>query len=159
MKNNVFKIALLIITGIIYYRIYLKFFGENQTIIDTDSFKEEVNTHLIKPKKEFYLNLSFNDPFLEEKTSKNELNNIVSSVPINEYQKPKKTKIEWPIIKYKGMIKKSTIKSPLAIVVLDNINLLVHEKDVLFDGLIIKKINQNEILISYKKENKYFGRN
>lgn len=160
MKNKGLTYALLIVVGIIWYKVFFRVLSNIQ---DDEEFVVQPNqsngTLLSIHRDTFTLNASYRDPF-GGSLKQHESTAIVNAPPVINTQKIKaqKVKEQWPSIKYKGLLRKTSSNNPLAIIYIDGIQLQMRKGEEVFDGILIKSIHRDSVVIVYQKEKKVFWR-
>ncbi len=72
----------------------------------------------------------------------------------------KAIKVKEPLsmIRYKGLVRKTSSSDPLAIIYIDWIQMYMRKGDVAFDGITLKSVHKDSIVVWYKKGKKVFRR-
>ncbi len=161
MKNKRFTYVLLVVVGFIYFKLFVRI---------SDNISEEANLPVaavdemklddIRSKKSFHLMANYPDPFL--KTAR-----IVAKpgtdIPNENIPKPvvKKEKpvVYWPAIKYYGIVQKTSSKKPRALISIDGTMYKVYSNEEIFDGIVIKSIKRESMVVSFQKEIKTISLN
>ena len=63
-----------------------------------------------------------------------------------------KQEFSWPGINYVGRVKRTDSKNPLAILKVDNLQLMLREGEELYNDIVLSKIWRDSIQIRYKRE-------
>lgn len=162
MKNKGLTYILLIVVGIIWYNVFFRIKGnlEEDEVQNTNSFSESL--YKVKERKEFVLNASYRDPFSGIKApvvTSNE-NNTSPPAPIIREPKiiPPPRIHHWPKVSFYGIVKKHNSKTPLGIINIDNMLFNLREGEVVLDGIKIKKIYRDSVLLEQGKNEKMFVR-
>ncbi len=157
MNNKLLKYLLLtgvvLVWGIIIYKITKNINEDsstNQSTIPNKKTPEQVTKN-----DEFILIANYRDPFFENNiTEANTQQQAIitekqiDKIPFIQKQKP----ILNTNIKFYGMIQNKTTKKKVAVISVNGVDDMVQEKQKLGD-ILIKKINQHEIIVTYKHEN------
>lgn len=154
-------VFVLALWGTIVYRYVNNFFYSQGSIID-----EDYNQYsLIKINKRDTFNLAnlSRDPFLGKTTKKNKaipIKKISTIKASNKISKPTLSKIMTPIptIQYFGIIKSSSKKDEMIIVKINNVVKKMRLNSE-FEGVKLKKVFKDSILISFNNNLKYIVRN
>ena len=157
LKNKRFTYILLFVVGFIYFKLFVRISSNiseesNLPVAQMDQMQIEN----IRSKKSFHLKANYPDPFLKnsgivQKTAANLDPNAPPPLP-----KPKKEKplVYWPSIKYYGIVQKSSSKKPRALISVDGTMYKIYLNEEIFDGLMVKSIKRENIVVHYQKENK-----
>lgn len=154
MKNKRFTYVLLAVVGFIYFKLFVRISSNisEETNLPVNQV-DEMQISDIRSKKDFQLKANYPDPFLKgggipAKTT--------ASLTVNELPPPppKKEKpvVYWPAIKYFGIVQKSSSQKPRALLSIDGVMYKIFPNDELFDGLTIKSIKRESIVVYYQKE-------
>ena len=154
-------VFVLALWGTIVYRYVNNYFYTQSSIIE-----EDYNQYsLIKINKRDTFNLGNlnRDPFLGKTTKKYKLisvNNNSTTKFKNKISKPVSSKISTPIptIQYFGIIKSSSKKDEMIIVKINNVVKKMRLNSE-FEGVKLKKVFKDSILISFNNNLKYIVRN
>ena len=158
MKNKRFTYVLLLVVGFIYFKLFVRISSN----ISEDSELpvaqlDEMKIEDIQAKKNFHLKANYDDPFLKAgrisvkpTASLNNENASLSEPP----KKKEKPIVYWPAIKYYGIVQKTSSKKPRALLSIDGVMYKIYPNDELFDGLTIKSIKRESIVVYYQKETK-----
>lgn len=157
MKNKRFTYILLAAVAFIYFKLFVRISsnisGESNLPV---AQVNEMQIENIRSKKSFNLKANYPDPFLKnsgmvQKTAATIDPNAPPPIP-----KPKKEKpvVYWPSIKYYGIVQKSSSKKPRALISVDGTMYKIYPNEEIFDGLMVKSIKRENIMVYYQKENK-----
>lgn len=158
MKNKRFTYVLLLVVGFIYFKLFVRI---SSNISDESSLPvtqvDELKLENIRTKKSFHLKANYADPFLKagriSVKPTGSLNN--GNEPLPEPPKKKeKPIVYWPAIKYYGIVQKTSSKKPRALISIDGTMYKIYVGEEIIDGIIIKSINRERMLVSYQKESK-----
>lgn len=152
MKNKSLTYVLLLVVGFIWYKVFIRV---SSNLSDEDVVlvqpNETKSSFLTIQRDSFSLNAAYRDPFTttprQAVSAATELTKIVPDKKII-----KKVAISWPLIQYKGLVKKSTSNDPLAIIYIDGIQLYMRKGERVFDGILVKSVHRDSVVIVYKKE-------
>lgn len=154
-------VFVLALWGTIVYRYVNNYFYSQSSIIE-----EDFNQYsLIKINKRDTFNLANlnRDPFLGKTTNKYKpisINNNSTIKVSNKISKPISSKISTPIptIQYFGIIKSSSKKDEMIIVKINNVVKKMRLNSE-FEGVRVKKVFKDSVLISFNNNLKYIVRN
>ncbi len=157
MKNKGLTYVLLVVVAFVWYKVFVRVasnFG-NEDFVE-NSRNKAPGIHVLS-RDTFQLLANYRDPF---GASKREIAQITPqespSPPIN-YIKPKPVDY-WPKIQYKGLIKRTDSSNPLALVYIDGNALQMRKGEVIFDGIQIRGVYRDSLVVHYKKSNRTFYR-
>ncbi|MCF8414633.1 MAG: hypothetical protein K9G40_00210 [Crocinitomicaceae bacterium] len=159
MKNKGLIYVLLIVVAVIWYNVFYRVvsnLNENETtLLESNAIKPTVKTI---DRDTFKINANYRDPFGGTSVVlNNDLYN--ESIPEIRLSVPKqKQRIQWPIVEYKGLVRKTDSPNPLAIIYIDGIQLHMRKGESVFDGILLKNIGRDSVVITYKKEKRVFWR-
>lgn len=160
MKNKGLTYALLIVVGIIWYNVFFRvvsnFDNDEVSIVEPNQSK---NSLLSVHRDTFTLQANYRDPFGGSLKQNIALNSSEVSNPSPTPKiKVEKIKEHWPSIKYKGLIRKTSSNNPLAIIYIDGIQLQMRKGEKVFDGILLKTVHRDSIVVVYQKEKRAFWR-
>lgn len=160
MKNKALTGILLVVVGVIWYKAFFRvkdsFFGEETSAVSSP-LNQQLSFASIS-RDTFSINLDYRDPFGE--TEKSYLAEPPQSdVPQNRPAvAPIKRGVDWPSIVYFGQVRKTTSKDPLAILSIDGYKHTMRKGENIYDGIVVKAIGRDSLVIRYKNEQKVFWR-
>lgn len=161
MKNKRFTYVLLLVVGFIYFKLFVRISSN----ISEDSELpvaqlDEMKIEDIRSKKMFQLKANYQDPFLksERLVQKPKLNNE-NVAPPEPPKKKEKPPVYWPAIKYYGIVQKTTSKKPRALISIDGTMYKIYPNEEIFDGIIIKSIKRESMVVSFQRETKTISLN
>lgn len=160
MKNKGLTYALLIVVAFVWYKVFVRvasnFTGEDTALVQPNDRKTAFRSI---ERDTFSLNASYRDPFTGSSGS---LQPVTDQVPPTtskpEAKVVKKTTVDWPTIRYKGLIRKTNSSNPLAIIYIDGNQLYMRKGESIYDGIVLKTIHRDSVIISYKKGKRTFYR-
>lgn len=154
MKNKRFTYVLLVVVGFIYFKLFVRISSNisEETNLPVNRV-DEMQIRDIRSKKDFHLKANYPDPFLKGGGIPSKVNAATTGENMPA-PPPKKEKpvVYWPAIKYYGMVQKSSSKKPRALLSIDGVMYKIYPNDELFDGLTIKSIKRESIVVYYQKE-------
>ncbi|MNJ84240.1 hypothetical protein D3C87_16890 [compost metagenome] len=165
MKNKRFTYVLIAVVGFIYFKLFVRIssnIGDDSSIPAPLTDKLQVEN--IKPKKDFHLRANYPDPFLKNSGMSTtpqspNLNVLNENIPKPPPPKKEKPIVYWPAIKYFGIVQKTSSKKPRALISVDGIMYKIYPNEELFDGLTVKSIKRESIVIAFQKEVKTIALN
>ncbi len=164
MKNKKFKLALIILTILIWGIIIVKIigaFGNPKLEVKRQSVSIAHESHVIV-KDTFTLSLKYNDPFLAS-FSKAIKNTNENGFKVEQTTNSRKANIQskkilpttWPIIKYSGQIYNSSSKKHTGLLSINRKEFLVLVKEN-YSDVYIDEIFSDSISLKYYNEFKVF---
>jgi len=146
---------IIIIWGILFYRLYLLFFP-SETLVITQGEIIIANTNTSFKKDTFNLIDNYRDPFLgKRETSVEKPEKLSLSVPVNIGKKT--NSLQWPSVSYTGMVKKEKSILPLAFIHINGNEHLVRQGDKI-EGILLKKVYKDSIEVVFEKEKKVISK-
>lgn len=162
MKNKRFTYILLVVVGFIYFKLFVRISSNisEETELPIAQI-DQMKLDDIRVKKSFRLKANYQDPFLKnsrivQKTASNLDPNAPPPAP-----KPKKEKpvVFWPAIKYYGIVQKTSSKKPRALISIDGTMYKIYTNEEIFDGIVIKSIKRESMVVSFQKETRTISLN
>lgn len=162
MKNKALTGILIVVVGFIWYKAFFRvkdgLFGEGTEIV-TPSRNQQISFASLS-RDTFSINLDYRDPFGETKKSYSAAPPQIDARPINRsVSRPVKQSVNWPAIVYFGQVRRTTSKDPLAILSIDGYKHTMRNGEKLYDGILVKAIGRDSMVIVYQKEKRIFWRN
>lgn len=160
MKNKPLTFVLLGVVALLYYNIFFKVKGylqdKNELSVVEPNRPNVSSVQLIKDT--IILKLDYRDPFGQSNmmvinNDLDSLNKIKESI---KYKQPEY--VNWPDIKYHGLLKRTSSSKPLGILSVDGYKHQIRKQENLYDGLVILSMNAEAVKVRYKKETKTFFR-
>lgn len=152
LLNKILIFFLLLIWSVIGYKLITNIFGKNEivqmksVVNEPQINKENVETSI------FALPIITRDPFLGSYTTRK----MENSQTQNRHSKiDKKKPIVWPQINYYGFVKGENNKNALALLKIDG-KLERVRKGTNMNGIAIKEIYQDSILVIFNNQKKIF---
>jgi len=162
LKNKRFTYILLVVVGFIYFKLFVRISSNisEETELPIAQI-DQMKLDDIRVKKSFRLKANYQDPFLKnsrivQKTASNLDPNAPPPAP-----KPKKEKpvVFWPAIKYYGIVQKTSSKKPRALISIDGTMYKIYTNEEIFDGIVIKSIKRESMVVSFQKETRTISLN
>lgn len=157
MKNKALTYVLLAVVAFIWYKVFFRvkdnLFGEEEQ--STELRREEPQLPTIQ-RDTFELLADYRDPFGETKRQTQMINPEVQQVV--QAPKPPKPQIIWPKIVYYGQVRRTTSKNPLGILSIDGYKHTLRRGEQVYDGIAIKAVGRDSIVIRYNRQTKIFWR-
>ena len=159
MKNKRFTYVLIAGVGFIYFKLFVRI---SSNITDDSGIPAPISDKLqvehIQPKKDFRLRANYPDPFLKNSgmsTNPQPASPAVTeNIPTPPPPKKEKPVVYWPAIKYFGIVQRTSSKKPRALISVDGIMYKIYQNEELFDGLMVKSIQRESIVVAFQKETK-----
>lgn len=161
MKNKALTYILLIVVGAIWYQVFFRvkgnLMGDEETVMASEQRQQKLPP---LERDTVDLKLNYKDPFgITKKVKKNPLlADVQNPVPTQHVRHTPKPQFIWPQITYYGQVRKTYSKKPLAILKIDNIQLMMRNGEEVFDGIILKTVSRDSIQVKYKGRIKTFYR-
>ncbi len=150
---------MLAVVGFIYFKLFVRISSNisEDTSLPVVSI-DEMKIEDIGSKKSFRLKANYPDPFLKtsgfmQKRDANAANPDGSMPPVAPVKK-EKPMVYWPVIKYYGIVQKSSSKKPRALISIDGTMYKIYPGEEIIDGIIIRSIQREKMQVSYQKETK-----
>lgn len=161
MKNKALTGILLVVVGFIWYKAFFRvkdgFFGDATEIVAP--IQNQTISFANLSRDTFAINLDYRDPFGETKKSysaeppQTDLQQAQRSV-----SRPAVPRVNWPEIVYFGQVRRTTSKDPLAIISIDGYQHTIRKGESLYDGILVKAIGRDSLVVTYAKEKRIFWR-
>lgn len=160
MKSKGFTYILILAVGIIWYKVFVRVVSNFEDVpIELSQNANLTNVNLSVHRDTFKLNADYADPFrIGHQSVVSQNFNSENTTPKIVRPRIEKPMIFWPKIKYKGLVKRTNSNDPLALILIDNNPLHMRKGEVVFDGIQLKSIYRDSVLIIYNKEKKVFRR-
>lgn len=162
MKNKTLTVILVIVVGFIWYKVFFRIKGNLEAeSAEQVQLVQQKKAFLAVARDTFNLKADYRDPFGNTKFQ----SAVVNQAPdehqqLSERIKPKeKEPTRWPTIKYYGQIRDRASNDPLGIISIDGFKHNMRKGEQVYDGILIRTIGRDSIVIRYKKETKTFWRN
>ena len=160
MKNKALTYVLIAVVALIWYNA---FFRVKENLFGDDEIELEGIQH-IEPqfpeihRDTFLLRANYRDPF-GETSAQQESSDTAKQQPQPPAPKPPKPSVAWPDIVYFGQVRKTHSSNPLAILSVDGYRHTIRRGDKLYDGLMLKTVERDSIVIRYHGKMRTFWRN
>lgn len=153
--NIILIIVVLSLWGTVGYKYVNRFFMSDEIAYDfTDAYKNA--TVSIIEKDTFQLQPLSKDPFLNKEFSKPvKLRKIIRTRPKAKIETKPKANIPFPLVQYFGYIKSKDKKQELILLKINN-RLERVRLNSNIDGLVVKKIYRDSVIVFFNKETKCF---
>lgn len=161
MKNKKLMYILLPVTAIVWGLIIYKIISavsSDEDFVNTNSIPPTIGTKDSIPVREITLLANYRDPFLGKPITKIDrtVNNTKRQLNIAPITVANVVPAAiWPQISYVGIIENKKKMSKVAILRIDNSELLLKEKDV-SNNILVEKIYKDSIQLVFNKERKIF---
>lgn len=157
MKSKALIYILIPVVGFIWYKVFFriksKIVGDNTEIVQPNRSLQEFEA---AQRDTFDLELDYRDPFGEVKR-KVKTESIASNSPsipvVNRNPRPV---MHWPSILYKGRVKHTSNNKQHALIEIDGFLHRMRLGESVYDGIVVKGIGRDSIVIRYKKQTKTF---
>lgn len=162
MKNRALTVVLVLVVGFIWYKAFFRvkdsFFGEDEAATNLRPNDQPVIFASLS-RDTFAINLDYRDPFGETKRSYDAAPPTTIQVPNKQPAAVRvKRGVDWPAIVYYGQVKRTTSKDPLAILSIDGYQHTMRQGEKIYDGITVKAIGRDSMVITYQKERRVFWR-
>lgn len=159
MKNKALTGILIVVVGFIWYKAFFRvkdnFFGENTEV--APPVRNQPISFASLSRDTFSINLDYRDPFGETKKSYAPVP-PQNATPVRTAPRPVRRGVQWPAIVYYGQVRRTTSKDPLAILSIDGYKHTMRRGEKLYDGILLKAIGRDSMVIVYQKEKRVFWR-
>ena len=161
MKNKALTGILIVVVGFIWYKAFFRvkdgFFGEETEVVAPT--RHQPISFASLSRDTFSINLDYRDPFGETKKSYSPSPPQNTTRPVSRTApRPVKQATPWPDIVYYGQVRRTTSKDPLAILSIDGYKHTMRKGEKLYDGITLKAIGRDSMVIVYKREKRTFWR-
>lgn len=154
---------MLVVVGFIYFKLFVRISSNiseesNVPVAQVDEMKLES----IQSKKTFHLKANYADPFLKSGRIATKPTGMAGNENVAPPEPPKKKEkppVYWPAIKYYGIVQKTTSKKPRALISIDGTMYKIHPNEEIFDGIVIKSISRESMVVSFQKETRTISLN
>ena len=136
-------ILVVLIWGLIFYKIYSKFGGDKQTAKNLPHVVDKVENGLRD--SVFTLSLDYADPFLKGSGQPTE-------TPVKNITIPRV--VNWPLVEFRGLLTNSSKKESTGLLRIQSSNLLVKQGKV-YAAIKIRTITRDSILMEYQNESRW----
>lgn len=162
MKSKALTGILIVVVGFIWYKAFFRvkdsFFG-NETEITAPQRNQSISFTALS-RDTFAINLEYRDPFGETKRTYSAAAPQINAGSTNRI--PATPRVQkttpWPDIVYYGQVRRTTSKDPLAIISIDGYKHTLRKGERLYDGILLKAIGRDSMVLIYKKEKRVFWR-
>lgn len=163
MKNKGLTYGLIIVVGVIWYQVFVRvksnFEAEEIVPVATES---TMGKRTIQKPKSFKLHANYRDPFTGKLSATDPPPTLApdpnAMLPAPPKPKPEPVIIQWPSIRYYGLVRKTTAKEARTLVSIDGNIYKVKQGEQLLDNILILKVTRDYVQIKYKKEVRTFER-
>lgn len=148
--------------GVIWYQVFVRvksnFEAED---VPTNLSNTTVEKRTVKKPDSFRLLANYRDPFTgklsaQENPVPSPNPNVPPVNPPVPKPKPEPVIIQWPSIRYYGLVRKTTSKDPRTLLSIDGSYYKVKQGEQLLDNITIVKVTRDFVQIRYKKELRTF---
>ena len=162
MKNKTLTGILIVVVGFIWYKAFFRvkdgFFGDETKIVAPIMSRPISFANLSRDT--FSINLNYRDPFGEtQKLYSPPPSETVTKLVNRTTPRPVKQAVNWPDIVYFGLVRRTYSKDPLAIIGIDGYKHTLRRGEKLYDGILLKAIGRDSMVVIYQKEKRVFWRN
>ncbi len=164
MKNKktlYFLIPLVVfIWGLIFYKIFAYMGDKNPDNLDTRSFN--IKSDSIIEIDTFKLLANYDDPFLDKPYQLEGINEyqqnpdeVIKKEPVIPKKIEVKSLVPWPQVSYGGIIKNNISNKTIVIVNINGSGKIMTAGETV-NGVLLKKIFKDSIIVEFNKETKIF---
>jgi hypothetical protein len=143
------------VVGVIYFKLFVRISSNISEESDLPVAQmDQMKIEDIQSKNSFQLNANYPDPFLKSERIVQKPSTGLDPNALPPAPKPKKEKpvVYWPVIKYYGIVQKSSSKKPRALISIDGTMYKVYSNEEIFDGIVVKSVKRESIEFSFQKE-------
>lgn len=153
MKNKGLTYALILVVGIVWYQVFVR--------VKSNFVAEEValnpqtmlySKKIVKP-QDFKLQANYRNPFsgslntdLNKPINPNPSATLLKKVP--EVKIP--ATIIWPIIKYYGLVRKTTSNQPRSLLSIDGDFFRLKQGETVLDNILVKTVTRDSVVVKYR---------
>lgn len=161
MKNKGLTYGLIVVVGIIWYQVFVRVKSNFEAEATAPALAENtLNKRPVQKPKSFRLQANYRDPFTGKMTLSDPVATPVPDPnalpPGPPPPKPEPVIIQWPAIRYYGLVRKTTAKDPRTLLSIDGNFYKVKQGEQLLDNILILKVTRDYVQIRYKKEVRTF---
>ncbi|ASS47967.1 MAG: hypothetical protein A3D31_01250 [Candidatus Fluviicola riflensis] len=163
MKNKGLTYGLIVVVSIVWYQVFMRVKSNFET---DDALPVNTTTALMKRKivkpDSFRLQANYRDPFTGKlASSETAPTTNPNQLPVATTIQPPKPKpepvvIQWPTIKYYGLVRKTTSKDPRTLIAIDGYMYKVKQGEQVLDNVLVLKVTRDYVQIKYRKEVRTF---
>jgi hypothetical protein len=165
VKNKGLTYGLIVVVGVVWYQVFMRV----KSNFDAEEFvpqrtMEGVYARKIVKPEAFKLQADYRDPFsgsLAGATVESPpANTNLPATPVVSMPKPKPEPVyvQWPSIRYYGLVRKTTSASARTLVAIDGSFYKVREGEHVLDNIYIQKVTRDYVVVKYQKETKTFNK-
>jgi hypothetical protein len=149
-KNHLLLLAVVMIWAAIGYQLF-EFIGHQDGDDSMNSFKAR-STKDTTSARSYTLLANYRDPFIQKKNKLTYRSGTPARIPSStvQSQPARMATIQWPDMKYSGMIENNKLKTRIALLKKDNVNLMLRETEKVGD-FTIDRIWKDSVRIKYDK--------
>ncbi len=160
MKNKGLTIALVIIVGAVWYNVFMRV-KSNIDADDTLPVQKQLTNgkQWLSKRESFPLRVNYRDPFTGSLAAMtNEPTPAtMPMIPVEPpMPKPKPEPPQWPVIRYYGLVRKTSSSVPRTLLTIDGVFYQLKQGDAALDNVTIKKTYRDSVVINYRKQNRTF---
>lgn len=152
----------MIVVGIVWYQVFIRVKSnfEANDVVPASTTSNVLKRRIVKPDP-FRLQANYRDPFTGKLASAEMAPAGPNQAPVATTVKPPKPKpepviIQWPSIKYYGLVRKTTSKDPRTLIAIDGYMFKVKQGEQVLDNIYIQKVTRDYVQIKYRKEVRTF---
>lgn len=160
MKNKALTYILLIVVGLIWYKVFFRvkdnLFGEDGEIPAPNELLRDIR---IASRDTVKLHLDYRDPFYLEKPKP--ISMAAPEPVVRNTPPPKRNQtptFNWPKTEYYGLIRNRKSKEPLGLLRVDGLIMNLREGEEIFNGIVVKDINSEALTLQFKSHKKTISR-
>ena len=157
MKNKGLTYVLLVVVAFVWYKVFVRVasnFGNEDFVENSRNKAPSIHVQL---RDTFQLLANYRDPFGSSKQEHLQVTQSEIQAPPVNFVKQKPVD-NWPKIQYKGLVRRTDSNNPLALVYIDGNALQMRKGEIIFDGIQIKGVYRDSIVILYQKKKRVFWR-
>lgn len=157
MKNKALIYVLIPVVGLIWYKV---FFRIKSNVSDNDIVVVKPNqvnkSFQLVQRDTFDMELEYRDPFGDVKRRENVLSSAANSAQQPIVKRQPKPVTQWPSILYKGRVKQTGKNAQHALILIDGYLHRMRLGESVYDGIVVKAIGRDSLVIRYEKQTKIF---
>jgi len=156
--------GLLVVVGVVWYQVFMRVKSNFEVEEGIPAHNEtSMVKQRISKRDAFQLKADYRDPFTGTLASDApELpaitDPLMNPIPAPPKPKPEPVYVQWPSIRYYGLVRKTTSANPRTLLSIDGYFYKVTQGENVLDDIYILKVTRDYVQIRYRKEVKTFNK-
>ena len=161
-KNAIYVLipAVLLIWGIIFYKIFINIDDVSKKTVDTTSHSPKDG--IIKTREHFSLYVDYNDPFLRERATNEQKEKRQKGMKESQKNRTSRRRIShrnrWPDIKYKGVIRNRNKDESIVLIEINKQKYLFHKGDTIKE-VFLKSFTEDSARLIFQNDQRVLSKN